>query len=148
MRNAEKDAVDSEGEGRLVGKGRDRFLYLGTKTFLSQGCFCVRRWGERKITYANNCCANWSVDGKQGLQGSFLPAPFAPRPFMDPAEWDAPRLDSIHPFIQPSTYPSIYPSIHWQQAKQKIFPGHTRHIQSFCCRVIKTYSTDIIPWPH
>lgn len=55
MRNAEKDAVDSEAEGRLVGKGRDRFLYLRTKTFLSQGCFCVRRRGERKITCAHNC---------------------------------------------------------------------------------------------
>lgn len=67
MRNAEKDAADSEGEGSMVGKGRDRFLYLGTKTFLSQGCFCVRRGGERKITYVNNVVLTGQRMGKEAV---------------------------------------------------------------------------------
>lgn len=65
MRNAEKDAADSEGEGSMVGKGRDRFLYLGTKTFLSQGCFCVRR--GKKITYANNVVLTDQWMGKEAM---------------------------------------------------------------------------------
>lgn len=28
--------------------------------------------GKRKLTYANNCCANWSVDGKQQQLEGFL----------------------------------------------------------------------------
>lgn len=28
--------------------------------------------GKRKLTYANNCCANWSVDGKRELLEGFF----------------------------------------------------------------------------
>lgn len=70
------------GRRPLGGKGPGPFSLPWDQDIPFPGMLCVRRWGERKITYANKCCVNWPVDGKQGLRGGFLPASLASRPHL------------------------------------------------------------------
>lgn len=82
MRNAEKDAVDSEGEGLWWERDETVFFTLGPRHSFPRDAFVSGDGGERKITYANNCCANWPVDGNRQLQGGFLPVSLASRHYL------------------------------------------------------------------